>query len=190
MAVHKVEVWKPIEGYEGLYEVSTMGNVRSLDRVVPMIRGDNGYPIKERILKPHRRGKYLFVVLYNEHGKKSYNIHRLVASAFIYNDDPKHKTTVNHKNEDRFDNRADNLEWCTLVDNLRYGTGQERSQLTRRLTNKQSRPVGMYDRRGNLHRKFISIHDAHRETGAQRHCIRMCCEGKAKTAGGFVWKYE
>ena len=154
-----------------------------------MVRGNNGYPIKERILKPHRRGKYLFVVLYNEYGKKSHNIHRLVASAFIYNDDPKNKTTVNHKNEDRFDNRADNLEWCTLVDNLRYGTGQARSQYSRRFTSKTARPVAMYDRRGNLHKTFISIHDAHRETGTQRHGIKACCDGKAKTAGGYVWKY-
>lgn len=108
-----VEIWKDIAGLEGMYQVSSIGRVRK----TPRSEEDSG-----RILKQHlSKCGYLQVPL---NGKQQY-VHRLVAEAFILN--PDNKETVNHKNEDKTDNRLENLEWMTRRENLRYGTGQARS---------------------------------------------------------------
>lgn len=109
------EIWKSVEGYEGLYEVSNCGKVRSLSRRAGKV------DIKGRILKPFlSRNGYLCVCLSKEGTTKTVGIHRIVATAFVPN--PNGKETVNHINEDKNDNRADNLEWLTLQENIHYGT--------------------------------------------------------------------
>lgn len=115
------EIWKPVEGYEGLYEVSDSGNVRSLSRKAGKVH------IKGRILKPFQnRNGYLCVCLSKEGTTKTVGIHRLVATAFVPN--PNGKETVNHINECKNDNRASNLEWLTLQENIHYGTRTERQR--------------------------------------------------------------
>ena len=104
------EIWKDIEGYEGLYQVSNWGRVKSLARI-----DENNHPVKERIMKPSKSFGYLYVSL-SKHGKyKRIRIHRLVAIAFIPN--PDNKEEVGHKDETRTNNHVDNLEWVSKKEN-------------------------------------------------------------------------
>lgn len=119
-----IEEWRPIEGYEGLYEVSSYGRVRSLDRY------DERNCFREgRILKLYtRKGGYLFVQLHLNGKGKNYLVHRLVAIAFIPN--PDNLPEVNHLDEDKTNNRVENLEFCDRKYNINYGTRTDKVRNT------------------------------------------------------------
>ena len=180
-----MEQWKAIEGFEGLYEVSNYGNVRSL--------GFDKWH-KGKMLKPHLDGKknYLQICLHKD--KKLYRkqIHRLVAETFIPNN--KNLPVVNHKNEIKTDNKAENLEWCTVQYNSVYGSARYRNIISRTKNNSRNSevPVLMLDLNDNIIKEFRSCYDASRYTGLSRTIIRTCCLGnkRNKTAGGFKWKYK
>ena len=164
-----MEQWKEIAGYEGLYEVSDQGRVKSLG---------NNKSRKEKILKPrkHTRG-YFQVGLYKDGQKKVSLIHRLVAEAFIPN--PNNLETVNHKDEDKTNNAVCNLEWMSLTDNVAYSQPQW-----------AKRSVQMFDKKtGELLATFPSTHEAERITGIAQQNISKCCNGNRKSAGGYVWRY-
>lgn len=114
------EVWKNIKGYEGLYQVSNYGNVKSCDRYVFAGAGSNHKTqhIKERLLSKKGGAKYIQVSLSKNGKTKPFLIHRLVAEAFIPN--PDNLPCVNHKDENKHNNNADNLEWCTYKYNNEY----------------------------------------------------------------------
>ena len=159
-----METWKDISGYEGIYEVSDLGRVRSL---VQRNRWKPG------ILKPGKDGKgYLFVILCKGGIRKHMKVHRLVAQAFIPN--PNNLETVNHKDEDKTNNAASNLEYMTRGDNVIYS---------------QARRVQMFDKQGNLLATFRSAHEAQRVTGIDRRSICDCCNGRLKSSGRFIWRY-
>lgn len=163
-----MEHWKPIAGYEELYEVSDLGRVRSLK--------------VGRCLKPQLAGLgYKKVELYRTGKKKSVFVHRLVAKAFVPN--PSKFLEVNHIDEDKSNNAASNLEWCSRKYNINYGTC-----LARR-ANAQSIPVNQYDKSGNLIQTFKSLYDADKLLGVSYTSICKCCRGKLKSAGGYVWRY-
>ena len=166
-------IWKEISGYEGLYEVSDTGLVRSLKFG------------KKRILSAGKQRKgYLAVQLYKDGICKNLLIHRLVASAFIPN--PQNLDTVNHKNEDKHNNNISNLEWMTLTDNQNYGTRNKR------IAEARSKQVQQLDKStGELLATFPSIIEAERQTGIAQQSICACCHGKRKrkTAGGYRWSY-
>ena len=176
----KFEIWKPVVGYEGLYEVSNFGRVKSLDRWVRHGGKKSDYTLalkKGKMLSPKDNGHgYKSVHLTVSRKTKDFYIHRLVAMAFIPN--PDGLPEVNHKDENTSNNCVDNLEWCTPKYNSNYGNHRI----------KIGRPVIMYDHEGNYVDDFISAAEAKKITGAKG--ITAVCNGKRRTAGGYIWKYK
>lgn len=179
------EIWKDIRDYEG-YQVSNLGNVRSLDYK---------HTGKVQVLKPGKKGNgYLYLRLYKDGKIKDCYVHRLVAQAFLPN--PDNLPQVNHKNENPSNNRVENLEWCSAEYNSNYGTrnqrvsevkrGTPRSEETKR---KLSIPVAQYSKEGKLIAIYYAGKDASKQTGIRNSSISNCCRGKYKSAGGFIWKY-
>jgi len=182
MVVGTTESWKNIKGYEGLYKVSNMGRVKSLERTVTRKNGIK-QTIRERILKPSTdKDGYLLVSLCNGSGKvKTFKVHRLVCEAFYEN--PKKKPCVNHIDENKTNNVASNLEWCTYEENNNHGTRNARS------AEAQRKSVGQYTRDGKLIKVWQSTHEVERQLGFNQGFISLAARGKYKTAYGYVWKY-
>ena len=121
------EIWKPVKDYEGFYEVSNLGRVRSTERTVTVYRNGKTYKwhFHQRILKQYAdTSGYMTVDLHKQDGGCQPKVHRLVAEAFIPN--PYKYPCINHKDEGRIDNRVENLEWCTYKYNNNYGTRPKR----------------------------------------------------------------
>ena len=178
------EFWKDIQGYEGKYQVSNLGNVKSLNYK------NSG---KERILKYGINTKgYLNVCLcYLRKNKlsKTFAVHRLVAQAFIEN--PGNLPQVNHIDENIRNNCVSNLEWCTAEYNINFGTRNERSMFTRIVNNGKTAPkkIDQY----SLDGKFIKTWNSGAElakNGFNKSSICQCCKGKLKTSNGYIWKYH
>ena len=181
----QIEVWKDIKGYEGLYQVSNKGRVKSLDRTVPLRNGSKQYK-KGRILKPiPDRYGYLRVILFNDSGKKRFSVHRLVCEAF--HDNPENKPCVNHIDEDKTNNSASNLEWCTHKENNNHGTHNAR--VGKAVAKALSKSIGQYTRDGKLIKVWQSTHEVERQLGFYHSHLGAVAQGKAKTAYGYVWKY-
>ena len=108
------EIWKDIKGYEGTYQVSTLGRVKSVGRILSY-KNHQDREQKETVMNPYKSRDYLGIVLYSCGKRKSFLVHRLVANAFIPN--PDNKEEVNHKNGNKHDNRVENLEWVTHSEN-------------------------------------------------------------------------
>ena len=185
------EIWKDIEGFEGMYQVSNMGRVKSLGNG----KSDNSNYSKERILKASKLGAgYLKVNLYKDGIKKTCGIHRLVANAFIPN--PSNLPQVNHKDENKENNCVTNLEWCSHEYNNNYGTRNQRvsekkkgRKMSEESIKKRSKPVIGVDKVTGLIVEFGSAHEAERKLGIFSSNITKCCKGKYKSMGGFYWYY-
>ena len=174
------EEWMPIKEWEGRYEISSFGRVRSLQRIAP-----NGRTVTERFLiQTPTRGDYLTVLLkdISTHRKKRYRVSRLVAEAFIPN--PLHLAQVNHKDENRHNNNVSNLEWCTAAYNLGYNGGFERRG------KKHRKVVCQIDMNGLLIRKFSSATEAAKEVKGFVTNISAVCLGRMKSYRGYGWGYE
>jgi len=171
-----VEQWKPIVGYEGKYEVSNLGNIKS---------------VNYGIMKLHKNNSgYLLVGLRDGNGKVRHLVHRLVAKAFIPN--PSRWPHINHKNENKIDNRADNLEWCNPKYNNNYGNARAKSSAAHINHPDLSMPVLMLSKGGAVIKEYPSAHEAARMTGIDLSNIVRCCNGVKyyNTAGGYKWKYK
>lgn len=172
------EIWRDVVGYEGLYQVSNYGNVKSLSREVN--NGNGTYFTKEKILKPMENHKgYLGVELQD----KWHFIHRIVATTFIEN--PENKPQVNHIDCDKKNNRVENLEWCTNSENQIHAY---KNGLNVRSDNagRPKQKIMQLDMNDNLIKIYESIADAEKETGIKN--ISYVINGKRKKAGGFKWK--
>lgn len=183
------EEWRDIKGYEGFYQVSNLGRVKSLERKV---RSQYGFrTIPEIIRKPNKNlFGYLMLLLSKKGVNKPYTIHRLVAETFIPN--PDNLPQINHKNEIKTDNRVENLEWCSSQYNNNYGTHNERMAATKINHPSLSKPIAQYNKNKTLVAKYPSAAEAERQTGINRTNIRLCCNGSKyrKTAGGYIWKFQ
>ena len=176
-----IEVWKDIEGYEGLYQVSNLGRVRGLDRMVFNKRGSKTI-VNGRILKQKTdRYGYKCVCLSKDSKSKHFAVHRLVAQAFIPN--PENKPTVNHINEIKDDNRVDNLEWMTVAENNQYGTRNQRMGKT------QQRAVIQYTLSNDYIAKYESIQEASIKTNMSEAAIINICKGRQKHPKRYIWRY-
>lgn len=168
------EEWMPVVGYEGFYEVSNLGNIDSLN--------DYNRKQKRKRLKPNIGAKgYSYVVLSNRIKRKTIKVHRIVAMAFIPN--PQGFPVINHKDENKLNNCADNLEWCTIKYNVNYGTGIERR------IRKTQCPVIQLSLQGVEICRYESITDAAKETGSRKGDIVAVCRGKIDKTNGFKWMY-
>ena len=175
------EVWRDVKGYEGLYQVSSDGRVKSLERKFIDKIGRERY-VKECILKSAiDRYGYPLVSLYAGGKQKMHTVHRLVCEAFHEN--PDNKPQVNHINEIKTDNRASNLEWATARENSNFGTRNERVAKAR------SKLVGQYAQDGELIKVWPSTMEVERQAGFSNGNISQAANGKYKHAYGFIWKY-
>lgn len=181
------EEWKDIEGYEGIYQVSNLGRVKSLQRFVNNTHCSKRL-IKESILSVKREShQYDYISLYkNNKGKRAY-IHRLVAQAFIQN--PNNYTDVNHKNEVKRDNRVENLEWCDKKYNNNYGTGKRRMIESRNAHKKWNaeREIHMYDLNGVYVRSFRSVVEAARYFNCSDSNIRPIIDKRHRSSFGYMF---
>ena len=168
------EIWKDVVGYEGLYLVSDSGRIRGVK--------------SGKVLKPGSTGKYLFVVLCKDGKRTPISVHRVVATAFC--DNPYLKSEVNHINEDRYDNRAVNLEWCTRLENIRHGTGIEKHAKSQ-MNDKRSRKIVQLSVDGDVICIYPSVHEMNRCTGYDRSAVSKSANGDSRysTAYGYKWKY-
>lgn len=181
----KNEEWRDVAGYEGLYQVSDQGRVKSLERKVKHWRGGERIQ-KECILKPGTdRGGYLRVGLCDGEKRKTFKVHRLVCQAFHEN--PDNKPQVNHINEIKTDNRASNLEWATARENSNFGTRNER--IGKKSAIAKSRPIAQYTLNGKLLKVWPSLTEAQRQGGFSRGNICSVATGKRKSHKGFIWRY-
>ena len=167
------EIWKDIQGYEGIYQVSNLGNVKSLDRL-----STNGRRLKGKLLAKTASKGYVKVTLTNKNMSDNRDIHRLVAEAFIPN--PDNKPQVNHIDEDKTNNTVDNLEWCTAKENINHGTCRIRSAA------KQSISIVCITNR----KEYESIADAARDLNLNIGTISKIINGKMKQTKGFTFKYK
>lgn len=168
------ENWKYIKDYEGLYQISDKGRVKSLNYL---------HTRKERIMKLVRdNGGYLIVCLRKNREKKNYKVHRLVAKSFLSN--PQNLPQVNHKDENKENNCVDNLEWCDSKYNNNYGSRNQK------VSEKKSKPVLQFTKDGKFVKTWKSTHDIQRNLGFSQSHISDCCLKKRKTAYNFVWKYK
>lgn len=173
------EQWHNIPQYEGIYQVSNLGNVKNL---------------KNKILRPMNDGNYLNIDLYKNGKRKRYKIHRLVAETFIPN--PENKSQVNHIDGNKLNNCIENLEWCTPKENTRHafktGLAKVNKSMQGRFgaNNPNSRQVNQYTLDNVFVKRWKSTKDVERELKIHHSHISKCCKNKLKTAGGYVWKYE
>lgn len=204
-----MEIWKDIEGYEGLYQVSNEGRVKSF------------WSGKEKILKQHNCKGYLEVGLYKKEDKQKYKlIHRLVAETFIPN--PNNLPQINHKDENKTNNSVDNLEWCSRSYNINYGsrnekvgkknsislkgkkhsnewkkhmseimTGKKLSENVKKLLSKlKSKPIVQLTLDGKFIKEWASSTEAAATLGFNHSNISACCNGERKTHKGFKWMHK
>lgn len=205
------EVWKDIKfidtdgtsyDYTGLYQVSNLGRVRSLDRTIE--RMNNGVfsksRLRGRVLNSHCVKEYLHVVLYKDGKRKEFRVHRLVAHMFVENPNANEFSIVNHRDENKINNHASNLEWCDTKYNANYGSAIDRriesfkkswKYNDRDFALKQSRSVvGVHVKTGEVV-EFEMIKEAMQFLGLKSQSeITKCCKGKQKTCGGYTWSYK
>ena len=171
------ETWKDIPGYEGLYQASNLGRIRSFKR--------NNI----RILKPgkNRDGSgYYIVKLYLNSVRKNVSVHRLLWTAF--NGLIPEGLQINHLNENKADNRLENLSLCTPKENTNYGTRNKRAG------EKHCKRIQMLDKNNNILKTFNSLKEAaqflNKNKTTANSNISSCLHGKSKSAYGYKWKFE
>lgn len=198
-----MEIWKDIKGYEGIYQVSNLGRVKSLPRIVICSNGcKKNY--KSKILKSKfEKDGYLRIGLTKFSKETKKYIHRLVAETFVPN--PNNYSEVNHIDENKSNNKAINLEWCTRKYNMNYGNRIKKqvahtnykkiaskidykalSVLQKSATQKA---VYQYSKEYKFIKRWSSFSQVENELGIHHSNIVACCTGRRKSTGGYIWSY-
>jgi len=191
------EIWLPIADDEN-YEVSNYGNVRSIKKVIisefknrfgNVVKRTATYKSRLKKISVGSAGYYQTSIYVNSSIKKTVNVHRLVAEAFIPN--PENKATVNHKDGNKANNNVFNLEWSTQKENNEHAFRTGLKKALKGDDNKLSKPVIQLDKAGNVLNRFPSMNDAQIKTGIAGTNISECCRHRSqKTAGGYIWKFD
>lgn len=184
-----IEIWQNIKGYEGKYQISNKGRIKSL-----IFSNRQAKFMREKILKPQFNSNYYQVSLTKDGITKQFTIHRLMAQTFIPN--PYNYPCVNHKDGNKKNNSIDNLEWC----NFSYNTRHSYDNLLQKIVSgkehwsygkpsKKRKAIQQYD----LNNSFIKIWGhaglIEKKLNINANNIRECCRGKRESAGGYKWKY-
>lgn len=189
------EIWKDVVGYEGLYQVSNFGNVKSVDRII--LRSSTPQHIKGKAVRQGIQNTgYKIVALWNKKKRKVFLVHRLVADAFIPKTDL-FRNNVDHINGIRTDNHVRNLRWCTQKENTNFPVARskyEKSNMDRirhiKITkSKNSLQVAQLSLNGDVVRLWDNVSEASGSLKISANNIYNSCNGKRKTCGGYVWKY-
>lgn len=175
---------RAIKGFPGYYARDN-GEIWSVKRGAP-----------RRLIPTLNHKGYKRVKLWVNGVSKTITVHQLIARTFLNN--PDNKPQVNHKDEDKTNNRVDNLEWCTCLENIRYGTGITRSANSRKglkvdnhkLIEQNKKPIFQLDKNGEILKAWSSASDVERELHIFATHIADCCKGKRKTCGGYLWRYQ
>jgi hypothetical protein len=186
-----MEVWRDVVGYEGYYQVSSLGRVRSLDRILdkPNLLTGGLTVRKGRLLRQRELWGYLYVNLCVHDKREHCRVHRLVVTAFIPN--PENKPQINHKNGNKRDNRVYNLEWATASENSQhsYSNGLSKPPVNRK-------PVVCVDTQDSFESSYRAaewLND--RRFGNRKRIkpladkIRLCAQGKRHTAYDYRWRF-
>lgn len=182
------EIWKPVKGFEGLYEVSNLGRVMYVPH--PITQKAASGTVFTRTFKKHlmnpckQRTGYLLCTLHDAEYRQRYKlVHRIVAEAFLEN--PDNLPCINHKDEDRTNNCVSNLEWCSYVYNVNYGTRNEKMAAAFR------KPTGKYDISGALVATYPSAKDAASANNIAWGTLRNALSGRRKDPKikGFIYRY-
>lgn len=166
-----LEIWRDIKNYEGIYEVSNLGRIKSISR--------NGTIKENRILKPNKVMGYSQIVLYKNNKREYKKIHRLVAETFIPN--LENKREVNHKDGNKTNNCVDNLEWVTTSENQLHSYYELKNNI---------KSVIQLSLNNEIIKEWESIAKVEQELKISNADICKCCKGKRKTAGGYKWRYK
>jgi hypothetical protein len=175
------EIWKDICGYEGYYQVSDFGNLKSVDRIIKHHHGKllqkKGRPLTQFFDKYG----YLKVSLSMQGIQRTERVHRLVAKAFIEN--PNNFPIINHKDENKTNNNVKNLEWCTPAYNVNYNGAAVRGGISRRI------PINQYTKDFDFIKRWEGRFEIENFYNFDGSSISKCCIGKAKSAYGYIWEY-
>lgn len=166
------EIWKPIKGYEGIYEISNLGRIKSLKR-------NNNRCLIDKIMKQYigKQG-YLQVRLCKNGKSKLHKVHILIANAFI--DNPNNLPIINHIDGNKTNNTISNLEWCSYSHNIKHAYD---------IGLRKKKPIIQKDLNNVTVKKWNCIAEASEKTGILHSSIWKCCNKKNHTAGGYKWKY-
>lgn len=205
------EIWKDIEGYENLYQVSNMGRVRSLDRWVSTVDGKKQLYKSKILTSQYNEHGYNQICLSKNGTTKTHKLHRLIAKAFLPN--PENKPCIDHINTIRTDNRVENLRWCTHSENLSNSITKNRksNKQKNRLKKKENHPMYQKHHSEESKRKMSKSKTKYilqiepstnkiiaiwnnpfsikKEMGIDNRTLTKCCKGKKLTHKGFRWVY-
>lgn len=165
--MNNTEIWKDIKGYEGLYQVSNLGRVRSIKRNIIMKQ------------KKNKRNGYLQITLHKNCLGKTFNSHKLVALAFIKNPKPEQYNQVNHINEIKTDNRIENIMWCDNKFNCNWGNKTETVK----------KAIEQFTRSGQFIKRWNSLTEVEEKLGYRKSNISACANGKLPHAYNFLWSF-
>ena len=190
-----MEIWKDIEEFKGLYQVSNLGNVRSLDAMINCkgARGIDKHIRKGRILKKTIGTTGYYNVNLSKNSKvKLSRVHILVAKAFIPN--PNNYKLINHKDGNKLNNKVENLEWCNYTHNIKeaYRIGLRKNKYKNKYGKDAqfSKPLLQFSLNGEFIKEWENANQVKRELGYCAENIRSVCKGRRKAANGYKWKYK
>lgn len=182
----KKEIWKDIKGYEGFYQISNFGKVKSLTRLI-IRKNNNDFTLKGKLLKSANNGNYDLVVLTKDKKRKTHTVHQLVALNFIPN--PNRYKEINHIDGNKKNNFIENLEWCTHEENMKHAFANGLVSIISGVNHPHSKPVKQLNKDGTLVKIWGNVKTAEKHFNPNgRDNISAVVNGRRKTYMGYKWE--